>query len=522
LFIGLLLVLLACLGWYIHPLWRWADLDPKPTFILTMIGQFVALFCWLALPLWLLFFCGFSRRIKAAIVGVVLLCVGGVFASIDSVAVNGDLQPIPHFRWQPRAQDQLDKHLEEEVQEDVKLPPIDLTIDPVSDFPRYRGAQGDGRVIVPELLQLNWEEAQPELLWRQPCGGGFAGFAVAGNVAITVEQRRDKETVVCYDRATGKERWTYGYVESFKHPTGNGPRATPAITKDGLVYSLGAKGELVCLDGKTGRDKWKKNILDDNEAKRVEWGMTSSPLVMDDLVIVNAGVDPDSNAGRSLVAYHRITGKRVWAEGTFRAGYSSPQKARLANRDQVLIFHAEGLASFDAKTGKELWQYEWKTGMDMNIIQPLVLSEDRVFLSSETSNGCALLKISREGTGFAAQEVWANRKLCSKFSNPVALGGAIYGMSDGTLVCLDQKSGKRYWRGPYYGHGQILAVGGALLVLSERGYVATVAADPKRFRELSRMEVFKNRTWNTPAIAGRQLFLRNDVEMACFELPVRP
>jgi outer membrane protein assembly factor BamB len=248
--------------------------------------------------------------------------------------------------------------------------------------------------------------------------------------------------------------------------------------------------------------------------------MTSSPLVVDNLVIVNAGVDEKNNVGRSLVAYDRKKGKRVWGGGTFKAGYSSPLKATLAGRPQVLIFHASGLSGFDLKSGEELWQHEWKTGMDMNIIQPVLLGDNRIFISSETSNGGAVIEVSRKGQEFSTREVWANHNLCSKFSNPIALGGAIYGLSDGRMVCVDQHDGKRLWRGKSYGHGQMLATGGFLVVLSEKGYVAVVQADKKRFNEVARLEVFDGRTWNTPALAGRQLFLRNDSEMACFELPL--
>src|SRR5262249_18573002 len=149
---------------------------------------------------------------------------------------------------------------------------------------------------------------------------GFSGFAVAGNIAITLEQREEEEAVVCYDRATGKQRWICAYSAHFRHPTGDGPRATPTITEDARGYSMGALGDLVCVDGHTGSVMWHVSILEDNEAKRVEWGMTSSPLVVGDLVVVNAGVDPKNNVGRSLVAYNRQTGKRVWGTGKEGAG----------------------------------------------------------------------------------------------------------------------------------------------------------------------------------------------------------
>jgi outer membrane protein assembly factor BamB len=157
----------------------------------------------------------------------------------------------------------------------------------------------------------------------------------------------------------------------------------------------------------------------------------------------------------------------------------------------------------------------------MNIIQPIVLSGSRVFVASEASNGGALLQIVKSENGFEAQVVWETKELASKFSNPVAVGGAIYGLSLGTLVCLDERSGERLWKGKRYGHGQLLAAGGVLIVGGERGSVALVAADRKAFRELASLKVFTDKTWNTPALAGRRLFLRNAGEMACVELPGR-
>src|SRR5207253_1242770 len=148
------------------------------------------------------------------------------------------------------------------------------------------------------------------LLWRQPCGGGYAGFAVAGNLAVTIEQRRDQEAVVAYDTATGRERWAYAYPAQFTEQLGGpGPRATPTIAgRD--VCSLGATGHLVCLDAATGQLKWAVDILTDNQ--NLTWGMSGSPLVYDNVVVVNPGAQTEAAKGRAVVAYHRATGKEIW------------------------------------------------------------------------------------------------------------------------------------------------------------------------------------------------------------------
>jgi outer membrane protein assembly factor BamB len=517
--VPLLLLAVLLVGAFLPGLWLWADLDPTPVFKMGMFGMWAVVLSLVLLPLWFFAFSGFRARTRLLGLAVLVVLVGTAAACIAELDVDGNVRPyVQRWRWQEPAEDRLARHRSQQEASTGPRPAVDLTPDPERDFPRYRGARGDG-VVHGLKLATDWGSHPPKLLWRQPGGGGFAGFAVAGNVAITAEQRKDQEVVVCYDRAGGHELWKYSYPALFRDPSGNGPRATPTIAGD-HVYSLGGLGKLVCLDGRTGKLVWSRDTLEDAGAKVVTWGMTSSPLVTDDLVIVNPGIDPDNNKERALTAYRRGDGEPVWAAGQYKAGYSSPQLARLAGRDQVLLFDAGGLAGFDLKTGKELWRHPWETFQDMNIIQPVLLGGDRVFLSSETSNGCAVLKVVADGKNFKIEEVWANKFLCSKFANPVVGGGFIYGLSNGTLVCLDEETGRRRWRGKYYGHGQLLLVGGVLLVSSERGYVALVAAGPEKYQELARLEVFGEKTWNTPALAGRQLFLRNHQEMACFELPV--
>lgn len=503
--------------------WESLDLDPAPLGHLR-IAAFALTFVTLGwLVVWFFAFTRLARRTKLVGLAVLALAGGGLGASVDGMTLTANLWPSFHFRWQQRAEDRLAEYQSSSPGDPSGLAKIDLTIDSLIDYPRYRGPRVDGIVHPSDLLDLKWENSKPKELWRHPCGGGFSGFAVAGNVAVTLEQRKSDEAVVCYDRATGVERWAYSYPALFKDTTGNGPRSTPTIA-DGEVFTLGAVGDLVCLDGATGSKKWAVNILTDNQAKVTGWGMTSSPLVVDDLVIVNAGIDPENNAGRALVAYGRKDGQRVWGAGTHKAGYGSPQLATLAGRRQVLLFDAGGLAGFDLKTGQELWRHPWETYKDMNITQPLLFEGDRVFLSSEVANGCAMLRVTPKDGGYAAEVVWENRFLASRQVNPVRVGNFIYGLSGvgGNMVCLEAESGRRRWRGKSYGQGQILGIAGTLLVQSEHGDLAVVPADPERFREAARLSVFPDRrTWNTPALAGRQLFLRNDEEMACLELPLR-
>jgi outer membrane protein assembly factor BamB len=510
---------LLAAGWLTPMVWQWLDLDPAPMTMMGMWRMNATLLGIILIPLWFLFLSGYRWRTRLAVLGIAAMLIASGAACVAEWDVTGNVVPYPRrYRWEKKPQELLAESRRAAEAEGKTLPPIDIQAKPGDSFPRYRGAKFDGAVDG-VTLSSDWADHPPRILWNQPVGEGFAGFAVAGNMAITVEQRGNEETIVCYDRATGRERWKFAYEADFKHATGDGPRATPTLADDS-VYSVGATGELVCLDAKTGKKKWQHNILEDSKAKNVIWALTCSPLIADDLVIVNPGIDPGDNQKMAIAAYRRSDGKRMWATGEHPAGYSSPQRATLAGVDQGLLFDGGGLVGFDLKTGKELWRHPWSTFNDMNIIQPLVLPGDRVFLSSEASNGCAMLKINKKGKEFEVEPLWANTKLGSRFANPVERDGFIYGLGAGYLLCLDSTTGERKWRGKRYDNGQLLRVGKNLLVQSEGGEIALVGADPQAFQERGRFKVFKNKTWNTPALAGKQLFMRNAFEMACVELPL--
>jgi outer membrane protein assembly factor BamB len=470
--------------------------------------------------IWFLFFSGLRLVTKLIGVVIVVLMVGAIYSIPRRWEFGGMMTPIPVFRWQPDIQAELDQRLASLSSDAPALTLTDLAI-AADDFPRYRGVNADG--VAPAVTHaVNWSD-RPKEVWRTPVGWAYSGVAVAGKVAVTLEQRGDDEAVVCYDRTTGKELWAHTYHAKFKQSPpmgGNGPRSTPTIW-EGDVYSLGAQGDLVCLDGTTGKPRWLVNVVKDNDAKVVQWGMTSSPLIVGDRVVVNAGIDPDNNRHQAVAAYDRKTGKKAWAVGEHAAGYSSPLLATLDGMEQIVLFDVGGVAGIDPADGKELWRYPWKTWQDMNIIQPLILPKNRVFISSEVVNGCALLEVKKSGSTWSAAPVWENRNLAARFANPVLHDGHIYGLHNGRLCCLDAATGKRAWKSDEgFESGQLLVAGNTLLAQTERsGELVAVAADPAEYRELGRTKVFRgSRTWNTPSLAGGRLYLRNHEEMVCLEL----
>ncbi len=178
---------------------------------------------------------------------------------------------------------------------------------PSSSWTDFRGPNRDGRYTATPI-RTSWPREGLRRLWKQPVGGGYASFVVADGRAFTIEQRRNEEVVAAYDIQTGRELWTNSWTANFQESMGgDGPRATPTW-HEGRLYALGAEGELRVLDAAKGTLVWRRNILSDNRADNLSWGMSASPLIVDDKVIVL----PGGTRGSSVVAYNKLTGAPIW------------------------------------------------------------------------------------------------------------------------------------------------------------------------------------------------------------------
>jgi len=391
--------------------------------------------------------------------------------------------------------------------------PAPLKPRPAAYWTDFRGPNRAG-VYSETEIETAWPAAGLPRLWKQPVGGGYASFTVGEGRAYTIEQRRDQEAVAAYDVETGRELWAFGYPAQFEEVLGGpGPRATP-VYADGLVYSLGANGDLYCLSAKTGQPKWSKNILADNDAKNIHWAMAGSPLMVDEKVIVT----PGGASGKSIVAYNCLTGEPVWKSLNDRAGYTSPILATLAGRRQIVWISGERAVGLAAEDGKLLWNFAFPAKMDMNCSQPVVIDDAHVLLSSAMGQGAALLEIAQNGDAYAARAVWQNNRLKNKFNSSVLYQGYVYGFDEAILACIDANTGELKWKGGRYGFGQLLLAGGYLVVLTEDGDVVLVRATPDGHQELARFSAIQGRTWNIPAIDNGLLLVRNTTEMACFRL----
>jgi outer membrane protein assembly factor BamB len=387
------------------------------------------------------------------------------------------------------------------------------------DWPQWLGPNRNGEAPAAGILK-SWGKEGPVEVWRRPIGEGFSGFAVVGDLAYTMYMEGADEYLACLNAGDGSERWRLrtgpGYVE---RQGGSGPRGTPSVDGGGgnAVYAIGANGDLVAAEAKTGKLLWKRQLMGDFGAKRPRWGFSGSPLVIDDVLFVEAG----GSEGRALMALAKSTGEVLWASQNDNMGYSSPVAITAAGARQILFFTAAGLVSLAPDNGALNFRYNWPTSYDVNAATPLFIPPDRVFVSSGYGNGGAVVRIERSGETLSVTELWKNAGMKNQMATSVLHENHIYGIDDSILTCLDATSGEERWKARGYGKGTLILAGGTLIVLGDKGKLGFVEADPTAFVELASAQVLEGLCWTAPSLAGGRLYLRNESEAVCLQVAAR-
>ncbi|MEI8368163.1 MAG: PQQ-binding-like beta-propeller repeat protein [Planctomycetia bacterium] len=492
--------------------------------ILTLILGFSAL---MSAVLWFVRESGHSPARKRGLAFGLLGLVALGLATLRVERVSGDL--VPEFRW--AWQKSRDTLLARPV-----APPQLASVAPWQpaphDFPRFLGPAGDASLpaSAPRLASVWKKDQPPRELWRRPIGAGWSGFATFGDHAVTLEQRGDDEIITCLSLVSGEPEWQVAVTA--RHQTvlgGAGPRSTPTI-HDGVVYAAGATGWLHAIDGATGKVLWKKDVLADlgidaaAHAVAVAWGRSGSPLILGDVVVVQGG-GPRADGPVALVAYDRSTGEHRWNVGDDQISYVSPSLLEIGGKPFLVAVTESQVIGFDPASRDEAWRFPWPghSNSDASCTQAVVIGPNRLFISKGYGIGAAAFDVEPGAHGaWTVKEAWRNKAgMKTKFTNVALHDGHLYGLSDGILECLRASDGKRMWKGGRYDQGQLLRVGDLLVVQSEPGDVVLVEATPEAHREVARLAALSEQTWNSPAIAGDRLLVRNAVEAACYRLPLR-
>jgi len=382
-----------------------------------------------------------------------------------------------------------------------------------TDWPQWRGVNRDGRSAETGLLP-KWPAGGPPLAWKAAGAGvGFSSMSTSAGKLFTVGSRGGTEYVHAFDLATGKKLWEAANGVEFGNDRGNGPRGTPTVD-GGRLYVLGASGDLTCLEALAGKRVWSVNVLKEFGGDNPRWGLSESPLVVGNRVLVNAG-----GSGASIVALDKATGKVIWKSQNDGAGYSSAVSQRVGNIDQVVFFTAERAVGLDVKDGRLLWSYARAANRVANIATPVV-KDNFVFLSSDYGTGAALLKLDATGGGVTATEVYFTQEMRNHHSSSILVGEHLYGFSSAILTALRFADGVTAWKDRSVGKGSLAFAEGHLYLFSENGVVGLAEATPTGYVEKGRFSIQQAGlpTWAHPIISGGRLYIRDQDSVYAYNL----
>lgn len=378
------------------------------------------------------------------------------------------------------------------------------------DWPQWRGPNRDGISKESGLLK-QWAPEGPPLVWKATgAGGGYSSFAVAGGRIYTMGLRGAREFVIAFDVATGKEVWATAHGGAFRNDRGDGPRGTPTV--DGAtLYALGGNGDLSAMDAKTGRIIWTMNVLEKFGGSNITWGISESPLVIGEKVLVNPG-----GPGASIVALNKKDGTLIWKSQSDRSGYSSAIPVKVGDTTQVVFFTHQRAVGLDLKDGKLLWEYDRAANDVANVATPVVRG-NRVFISSDYGTGAGLVEIKADGK---AQEVYFTKDMRNHHSSSILIGDYLYGFSSGILTAMRFDTGEVAWKDRSVGKGSLVYADGNLYALSENGVVGLIEATPEGYREKGRFRITQNSlpTWTHPVVAGGRLYLRDQDTIYAYDV----
>jgi len=442
------------------------------------------------------------------------------------------------------------------------------SITKADDWPQWLGPKRDGVWREAGIVEKFPAEG-PKEKWKVAVGMGYSGPSVAGGKLYITDRVlaegvknpdspfekpkiRGSERVLCLDAQTGKELWKHVYPAEYSISYAGGPRCSPIIEGD-RVYILGAMGHLFCLATDTGKVIWSKDFIADYESNLPVWGFAAHPLIDGDKLICLAGGSKD----RLVVAFDKATGKELWASesvgGDF--GYCPPMIYEFGGKRHLIIWQPKALLGLDPETGKRIWKVDFESKYALTAPTPRKVGDDGLFITSFYT-GSMLVKVGAD----KAEVVWKSKArgenpnqttdLSAIMCTPVVEGGHIYGVcSYGQLRCIESATGKRVWETMQATRGKLTPMkvaaneepaaserwSNAFIVkhddryflFNEQGDLIIGKFSPKGYEEISRAHLLdptnkdaRSRTvvWSHPAFANKCVFVRNDLEVKCFDL----
>jgi outer membrane protein assembly factor BamB len=391
------------------------------------------------------------------------------------------------------------------------------------DWPQFRGVRGDGTWQGPRLPE-QWPDGRLKVLWKKSIGGGYAGISTVGDDFVFTMDRQteptERERVLCYHGATGELAWIHEYpVKYEKLDYGNGPRATPTVYGSTLI-TVGALGDVRCLDRTTGKELWSKNYQRDFGGQLPTWGYAGSAVIHRERLLLSPGGD-----GASLVALDPKDGKEIWRTLSDAAGYATPIVISHQGREQIVHWTPSHIRGVDFLTGSPLWDVPYEITYGVSIAKP-IFQNGLVYIAGYWHGSKAIRP--GDGTTPAAIAWEENRFLRGLMSQPLYRDGYVYLLDKQYgLTCFELATGKKLWddkntmtprdRNP---HASLAWIGDGdrIIALNAEGELILARINPSGYHETARTKII-GFTWAHPAFSNRRVIARSDTEIVCVELP---
>ena len=382
-----------------------------------------------------------------------------------------------------------------------------------ADWPMWSGPQGN--LTSPGNGLFDRGPFGLERVWSRPLGPAYSGVLVVDGRLVTTFSDGESDVLLALDAATGAEQWRYRISDTYKGHDGSddGPLATPAID-GGVVYGLGARGELFAVSLEDGKERWRLDLVADVGAVKPDFGFATAPTVISDLLVVKTGGDD----GRSISAFDRETGELRWSTGDDPVSYQSPMAFDLGGETSLFAVTDRSLLGLAPETGEVLWQHRHTEGDDSGFgeTQPVPVGEGGILLTGLPES--ALFLVGRNAEGYTVEEAWRSRALRGSLAVPAPYEGHIYGFSGSFLTCVDAASGEMVWKSRPPGKGNLVLIDGHLVILNRAGEIVVVKATPEAYREVSRIQALDRGYFTRPSFAGGQIYVRNLTDISAISV----
>ena len=379
-----------------------------------------------------------------------------------------------------------------------------------ADWQRWGGPHGN-QSTTESNWSTDWKNNPPAEVWSTNVGTGFSGVTIFENKLFTSGREGDADVILCLDADTGEENWRFSYdtpLANLQHE--GGPGTTPTF-HDGIVFVLSRAGIAYALDAKDGSEIWSSDLLSMTGGEKPWWGCTSSPLVIDDKVIFDAG---------ALIALDRKSGEEVWKTPKHRSGYGSI--IDFNEGSSIAVLSNDALLIVDKESGESVAEAAWVTEHPTNATTPILMDQNKFFVSTGYKRGCAVFQLV---DGELVEE-YTSRHMSNHMANSVLHGSFIYGINGNshrrrtcTLVCLDVATGEKIWQERGFGCGSIVLAGDHLLILSDQGELVCAAASPDGFEQKGKVKILDGKCWTAPTFLHNRIYCRNaDGDLVCWKM----